>query len=759
MPILITNKSYTDNFGNTGLTAYKSNAGDRFNVVLDIESNIRVQSSASVYLTIDAVDNQIEWVGGDFLEEGFRVGDQVTLTKYAQNGTPLVSWTTNINYVDQTIMDIDVLQTAGIDYGSGESLVILVDLRGRSDLELEFNHILNSANGNEFSLIDGEATRVLFDGFGSLGVGGFQPGVLVGNQSGQFIISAQISRVANPANQTRGYRISIDFVNSGIYDDSWFQSSDCLKLFVKMDFASLPGEVDNSYILTYSEDANTGWYDEPFNSAPYDSALIQGITDDLDYCNPSTHEIIVDGVLSPIGLGAAYVSIDESYYKNRPFRQNEITMLIPSFSTGLAFANSDTNEDGAGYTITINSVTVIGSETTINFTFTPNAFFAPFMDSRDPGDRLFYIWVKAGSINWLVYSDQLTCVLPEGDPLQMVDEITYLDHSENIESKLGVFDQINFDTEDDLAFYGTFRLEKNKIYETLSIKIEAFNQTTEEDFTLSEFLYNFSGVQISGDGRYLLNESQTVVPQLPLTSLKRDSKFQLYNSLDTPTEYGVSLYAPVILRWEYWLEQLNASTDFWPTQDKNWEQYDNIGDWIVRIEIILSDGTFNHPYRKQIEINPYDDEKNIVSTIELIRDLDNSVVNIIPEGELMRIRATHVKASAWDQLLTWGMITIEPFESAPRWISSSVVDFDNNSNNPLTPLTGSVIAINYPAADTAVLECYFDSNKIDLSNGVKITAKIKEKDAPIELKTTSPDDEQKTTATPLGTGNDKTTAP
>ena len=154
-----------------------------------------------------------------------------------------------------------------------------------------------------------------------------------------------------------------------------------------MDFASLPGEFDNRYVAEYSEDANTGWYNEPYNTAPVDSTLIQGITSDVEYCKDTTHEIIVDGPVADIGLGAAYVSIDESYYKNRTFRQNEITMLIPSFDTGLAFANSDLNEDGAGYTITINSVNTIGSETTINFTFSPNPNFNTFMDGRDPNDR------------------------------------------------------------------------------------------------------------------------------------------------------------------------------------------------------------------------------------------------------------------------------------------------------------------------------------------------------------------------------------
>ena len=71
------------------------------------------------------------------------------------------------------------------------------------------------------------------------------------------------------------------------------------------------------------------------------------------------------------------------------------------------------------------------------------------------------------------------------------------------------------------------------------------------------------------------------------------------------------------------------------------------------------------------------------------------------------------------------MITAEPFESATRYIASSVVDKDNNPLNPLLIDNANVITITYPAADTARLECTFDPTIMDLSNGVSFTAKIK----------------------------------
>ena len=92
----------------------------------------------------------------------------------------------------------------------------------------------------------------------------------------------------------------------------------------------------------------------------------------------------------------------------------------------------------------------------------------------------------------------------------------------------------------------------------------------------------------------------------------------------------------------------------------------------------------------------------------------------------MRVRGTHTLTSGnWNQSSVWGMITIEPYESAQRWICSSIIPFDNNASNPLTPITGLLASLTFPSINVAVFECFFDSTKINLSNGVKFTSKIK----------------------------------
>jgi hypothetical protein len=101
-------------------------------------------------------------------------------------------------------------------------------------------------------------------------------------------------------------------------------------------------------------------------------------------------------------------------------------------------------------------------------------------------------------------------------------------------------------------------------------------------------------------------------------------------------------------------------------------------------------------------------------------------VSVIVEGELHKVSALHTLVSGtWDTLTVWGMITIEPFENAPRWICSTVIAYDGNLSNPLTPITGLYATLTFPNPDEALIECYFDPNKINLNNGVKFTSKIK----------------------------------
>ncbi len=768
MPIILKNKTYTDSFGNSGST-YVSNAGDQVTLELVVSEKIRITTINNPF-TFDPLLFIFTSPAKSWLDEGFRVGDFVHIERFDSAGSSTASGFAVATAISDTELNVSFWPAfAFYDISAGEIMVITATTNGtgtpiprlRADLTLEFNHSLDTEIANTASLIDGELSRIYFNDLSSLSIGSFQTGNLVGNQSGQFILSAGIQRDGFDSDGFNQFTIQIVFINSGIYDQSNFALGQCLKAIIKGLWSSKPGETFKRSPFTLDEQANTGWFNEANNSSVATGGSVISTFSELKYnVNPNTgleFEIDLAGTNSTdIGIGGAYVSLEDSYYKNRIDNQKNITYALPTvkINPGTTYGSFD----GLGsasqndWKILINSVSTSGGNATVNFDFIPRSGFSDFIESRDPGDRIFYLWVRIGNTNHLLYSKDLVKELPVGGPLTMINDFGFLDHSQNIESISGINTGFSADTEDDLAYYGTFNLEKNKTtYFGLNLRIEAYNTTTQDSFVLQQTNFSFGGVTYqSSTGKYLLNESATINSELPTTSKKRQAKVDL-TGVDSATDYEVEVYYPFLLNWKYWLDLLGVNSDFAPNENQNWEQYSNVN-WDIRMHIELNDNNLAFTHSNTLIDKPYDNSPFINSTIELKKQSDNSVITIIPDGELLFIESTHILVSGvWDITKIWGMITIEPKESAPRSICSTIIPYDNDLTNPLSPISGLLCQVTYPNSITVKFKCKFDPSKIDTTNGVKITAKIKQGlTSIVEIgKATTNDDDKNTTSDEL----------
>jgi len=724
MPVQIFNKNYTDIFSNS-LGYYKTNVGDPMSLDLTLHASIRMSSNTNPFF-LDGSINYITSSSQSWIDEGFRVGDSITLTIYDSGGASIMTWNASVIYVDNTVLNPSTI-LGWYTVSAGEFITITVTNRARATLEILLNHCLNSTAGLPFSLIDGESTRARFEDTDGMIVGDIINGIILVNQSGQFLKECSIERLLNYATGIFAYTLNVQYINSGIYDSSSFATSNCLKTYLKMEWASLDGEPFAKTVSVLNESGDTGYFDQPFNTGVVDAALVQGVNE-LDYALPTTFDVIIDSASVDYAIGSAYQSIDTAYYKNRTYSQSNLAMIIESTipTIGIPIL-SYINEFLAQYQLELNSITTVGTLNTLNLTFTPSILFTAFMDHVEDGDRLFKLWIKFGNLNLLVFENQLTKSPPVGGPLIPVQNI-FIDHSDNTTDSLISSLTYEANSEDDLAFCGKFLLEKDAVYDSITYKIEAFNTTTLESFDLSNVFFNISTVPQVG-GIYILNQTQTVQNTLPTTSEKRVASLILEPSLDTLTEYGIKVYFPFLLRWEYWLQQLNADADFYPNnQTKNWFNYNDLGDWQLRLNIELVKDGLAYIFTDVVTDKGYDSTLDIYQTIELYIDSSNTNVGIVTEGQLMRVIGTHtlVNGFVWDDATVWGQITVEPTESNPRFISSTVIDYDNNPSNPLIPLVGEVgCKLTFPTTTQAKLECYFNPDLINLTNGVKFTTKIK----------------------------------
>ena len=728
MPIIVTNQTFQDMWGTTR-SYLKSNVGDRTTATINLQESISVLSGNGVTLTNNPTTDIITWLGGDFEDEGFRVGDTINLIVYNILTSVVVAQnTTTINWVNEG--EMNVAQSLGVWYNENDDeACTIVNQRNREGMTLDFNMVANGSNGSQFSLIDGEVTRFNFDLSGGTGAIGVQ----IGNKSGAYETTARMIMTLQTG-YVRNYTLRITLVQSGLYNSSLFDFDNCIKLYAGMSWSSLLGEPFGQTIDIFNDDADTGWFNQGFNSSLIDATLIQGVNQ-LAYDSVTSGQFVIDSASTNYAIGSAYISGSDSYYKVQAESQTDLTMLIPSSLPISGVPNqSALNPDGAGYTFELVGLASVGSINTIDFTFTPNSAFTTFMSNQTEGNRTFYLWMKFGNVNVLVFSGQMSSAPAVVGTINM-EATNYIDHSENTtadqDTSLSVTGYTG-NVEDDFGFISKWLWVKKSIVTYVRVGIQAYNSVTGETFTLQQSNFNLNNIPQTGLlDSYVLNLTAPINTDLPTTSNKIEAILINDDTINTATQYGVRLYYPYLYNWRYWIAQANADADFYPNeQTQNWVPYGTTGTWGLRSFVEYNLNGSAYQYTDDITILNYDSDANIVQDIQLYRNDPLTNVNVIIEGEMMRIVVTHtllngtawLNYGSWD---LWGMITIEPTASSPRWLSSTAIDYDGNLLNPLTPLTGLRCDMTLPSPSVVRLECFFDPSKINLSNDVTITSKIK----------------------------------
>ena len=755
MPTSILEKSYTNILGVT-TPFYQNNAGDRTEVQYKVLEQILCVSNADTYLIFNLLENTITWTGGNYYREGFRPNETYRIRVYDANGNFIAGRTDDCLCVQITGQNYNVIKFDDINpvakpnTTNGEYCTIFpaTDYRNE-EVVITINHVQTGTTGNEYSLIDGESTTFRFNlkdvaGFPNLIPDGTTINAeIIGKQSGQFVEYCTLT-FKSETPQSLGffnigyiYLINYQLVNSGIYDITPFAQNKCLKIFNQIQYARTFAEPFHRGSFYVTDDANTGWFDEPFNIGTLYAEILQGMNSvAFDNTTTATVKINHDPLIADFGIGCSYVPKDETYYKHQLESQLELGMTIgstPFYSTPVL---SPVNPDGAEYLVEILNFTSTGTQSTFDIQITPNPFFTDFMTLREEGDREFYVWIFCSngitSKNLLVFKDELESNPAVGGFLSLTDGFFY-DHGENTNtppSSTLATSGYEANIEDDLGFYGSFLLENDEIYESLTARLEAFNTTTSEKFTLQNCFFNFASVPFVGGKHQLLNISTNLINTLPTTSLKRNATLNLVPPDDTATQYSVGVFFPFLYRWETWLEQSNANNDFYPNnQTKNYYPFGTQGDWTLRIFLNLVKNNLGYQYEQEVKINNYDSEPDITQNIDLLQIGTGAIINSIILGDTIMVRATHTRNDglSFDPNKTWAMITAEPKNSSPRYIISTAVPVDTNSNNPLSNINGEALMPIIYGTNTATITCLFNATLLNCENGVKFTTKIKTK--------------------------------
>jgi hypothetical protein len=733
MAIVLNETKFTDIYGNI-TNEFKANAGDVINIKHKFESEISFISSQQNQLTIDKLENKLSRAQGSFLSDGFRAGQTYTLRLINQVNNLHETWNGTISFVGDLYMTINSMPnlnfTTVTDY-----VCVLIANSNYDSLNFAFNFVDNNIPKENVpsleSLIDQESSRFVVDGINSMSIGGVLSLSQIGKKSGQFSVSnATIERIADRVNPytafsstRKQYEISIDVVFPAMFAESNFIGDNCLKYFSKTAFKVLSTESLAPTIVYFNEKANTGLWNEGYNEDQANSTE-NSIVTDLYFNKTNTFTITAK---CPTALGITQVELGGMYFTTEDDfknQENPQDYYLPFVKTGLIgvadIGNDWVSTTSHPFNLTINdfAFTDVGGERTFTIELILNTFydnpdsFGKFIESRGELDRQFLLWLKVGNTNRLLFSSQLNYQQPVG--VEFTSISNFINHDNNLDykdlSNINLYGNSDFNIEDDIAYITEFSLFTYDVNQSITAKIVVKNNDNNDEFILDKVYFDISTQDLGN----FINQTIPVINNLPNTSNKKEA-YLIERSALSVNEMEVRLFYPFLIDWRYW-EEVMTTNPYFVSKNKNnsdWTNY-NVSPYQVFVKVeIKRNNVVDYNYAP-LNIKNYDDWEG-TSTIELYDKNETKSYKNIQQGTTMLIKATHVFPQPYADF-PYGMITIEPSESSPRFILSTEIEKDQ-AGNPLFGISDSNYCdMQFLDPTTIILRCYVNTNLLNGRN-------------------------------------------
>jgi len=721
MPLRLINKTFTDVLGNA-TSVFKANAGDKVSVSLEYERNIVSVSSFANIFTINAIDGTITRNSGSWIDDGFYLGTLFYKIYRASDGVLLFNFSFTVTEVTNSVLKVTGLTglTGGAFTTDEVNIHYLSQPLNGFSAEFYLNFISTTGSFTENSLIDNEKT--MFSGNVSA-FNTFTTIPQVGKKSGSFEVSnfqlkKNTPNIVDPFHTQRQF-VTFDIIVPNILFPDLFIGAECLNFVFKF--------VDLNQNVTVVDTSNTGYFNEAFNSDVTDLLINNTFLQTVHYNQDSfiVFDFTAIGTsINQIEFGACYIALDEDYNLNKLDNQSDLLLLL---KTGLVdtgeISTTYTSNGSTGYNVTLLDLvyTTVGlnRQYTGALSFETNTNFESFIDAKDIGNRRFIVWAKVGNTNTILFDSQLEFLEPVGVAFTP-DLNTVINKNQNVDySDLSTpNNSTDINIHDDLAFISDLKLDLTQTNENIRVAIIVRNTVTNQEFDLEQLTFDFS----TQDLNFFIPINNSISNSLPSLSAKKTA-YLIQNGTIVANEIPLRVYYPFLVRWEYWIEQINA-IPFFVSQGitgKNWFDFIN-GDFKVYIKLTKSVNGLNDTFYRELPITDYEDSL-IVSNIELFEYPSLAPLNSIIKGNDILVRATHTAPTAIS-LPIYGDITLETKEGFQTFWINTVYN-TNLGNNPLKGISNPQLNISYPNANTVVFECLLDTTQIN-SNFVTLTSKISE---------------------------------
>lgn len=672
----IISKKYTDVFGSE-FDDYQANPFDYHKLTIVFRLKIFIKSSNTVSVTVrqfEGLPSILDITGISPIQAGFKVGDKILIDGRAKtNSSVAVVQKRVIRAISDSSIEVDDIDGGNFDSNEKDWYITLDPQEYPNNepepnvfhwIDVSFNQC-DSETSSYQSLID--QTKTTFSG--TLPAANNSTTLLSnsGKQSGQYVDQIQVKKTTISSGY-HYFEAEITFLQSGGRTKAAFDESKQIKNVVNIEVSRTSSSSTGNQSGKLEDNANTGWFNQAYNVGFDDTKLVSVSTNRIAYNIPTEFSATVNmRNVRKVQMGFSWIPVKQENYKNKLeyhqgywsccSKMDDFIDLNVQFTGNKVFnkySAPDTNTTKANASLTCVSLnSPAGTNDYIfNLKFEPN-----FDDSFIlEGDRLFYIWIKAGNVTHLIFSGQLVKVIDESQPLTTTN-FSIQDFTQNafVTGNL-IPEKVN--TEDFLALCANVPMTVNTDYQ--GIRFRCYAQKNTDKFTLIEQYYDFGRYQKSANGQFLIDTTESAGNSLVGDFMKKNRSLKM-----NLTTNNLEVYLPFNIGFESWEKITDAAAWFFPNNTQKWVNYMSNG-WAVFAQLILETDEIGYHKEVALPIFDYDTEAEINSSHVVVRSNGNPVTATI-EGEILNCTVSH---SLPDQLVdsVIGEITIRQGEGNKPYV-------------------------------------------------------------------------------------------
>lgn len=723
------------------------------------------KSTATTVNNFIVYNNVILCTAGDFLNENWKVGDEIELYDDATT-TSIFSGRTITNVTSNAINFDGASLGSGVTYTDAR-LLLTSNLTG---VKFYYNLIENSEPLNFVSKIDGTAENIFYAD--SLVAATPQTMTAVaGVKSWQTGEGVEIEfdgkgSLADDYEQT--YTITHEFTILPFFLDgeltnlqnntkpNLFSGFNTLKYVFKADLGITLSDADDTRKVEWNGSrGNVGWYNENLNGLAPNYTLTSVSYTDTDTGASVSHiqldrqttvQVIIDSSDKIVDNGdpvqlLVYNAVDQSaYQQNNNFIGTNFVLDRIFTTIGAAASASDFITD---YSCTAVDTETLQVDFKVEYSAAQQALASGInsvivVTPHDNGltnDSSNRVAVLADVGENFVSADEPDLAFVTAFNIFPQDQDTSGTSYTNLQGwkEDGYIARIDFDVNTDLG--GTIK--------SASVQLAAFNTTSEEIFVFDSVNFPMTPVYVvSGVQQFNIQQERSF--QLP-TGSDWNRKYLTYQGLSTNSGYNVAQYridCGMRLRYEDWIALNDASTDFLDFAEPNdglnmdTSRYTTTGDWelvtILDLNIESSSkGVSNYKFiTPAFESKDYDVDGNTPADwsgeISLF-DADDNEISIVDADNDTKIVVTFDRSATGSLIGNNEWARIRAYKDGTTFLDAFEISTQETPkpNQILKPLSGETeLKLTQVTSDQWTLEAMIDKNYITQNDNWYFSGRI-----------------------------------